>query len=87
MKGGGTKVCGGVLCEQLFDTLVIHLHRRNEKKEKRVHRALQSELAAATHIADVAAAVEQSAERSSASRATGVAIVPAVSHDEAVFEY
>jgi hypothetical protein len=39
---------------------------------------------AVTHIADVTVAVEQSALRSSASRVTGVAIVPAVSRDEAV---
>ena len=86
VKGCGTKVCGGVLGRQLFDALVADLHRRNEKKEKTVHRALLSELAAVTHIADVAVAVEQSAQRSSVSRVTGVAIVPAVSRDEAVFE-
>jgi hypothetical protein len=31
--------CDGVLDEQLFDALVTDLHRRNEKKEKTVHRA------------------------------------------------
>ena len=51
-----------------------------------VHRALLSERAAATHIADVAAAVKQSAQRSSASHFTGVAIFPAVSSHEAGFE-
>ena len=38
-----------------------------------------SELVAVTHIADVTVAVEQSALGSSASRVTGVAIVPAPS--------
>ena len=52
--GGGIKVCDGVLDEQLFDALVTNLPRRNEKKEKTVRRALLSELAAVTHIADVA---------------------------------
>ena len=70
VKGGGIKVCDGVLDEQLFDALVTNLHRRNEKKEKTVRRALLSELAAVTHIADVAVAVEQSAQRSSASHDT-----------------
>ena len=40
VKGGGTQVCGGVLDEQLFDTLVTDLDWRNEKKGKAVHRAL-----------------------------------------------
>ena len=85
-KGDGIKVCGGMLDEQLFDTLVTDLHRRNEKKENTVHRALLSELAAATHIADVAITAEQSAQRSLAPHFTGVAIFPAVSRGEAVFE-
>ena len=84
MKDGGIKVCDGVLDEQLFGALITDLHRLNEKKEKTVHRALLGELAATTHTADVAVTVEQSAQRPSASRATGVAIVPTVSHDEAV---
>ena len=29
VKGGGIKVCGGVLDEHLFDALVTDLHRRN----------------------------------------------------------
>ena len=86
VTGSGIKVCDGVLCEQLFDALVTDLHRRNEKTEKTGYRALLSELAAAAHIADVAVAVNQSAQRSSASHATGVAISPAVSRDEAAFE-
>ena len=79
VKGGGIKVCDGVLGEQLFDALVTDLHRGNEKTETTIHRALLSELAAVTHIANVAVAVEQSAQRFSASRVTGVAIVPAPS--------
>ena len=58
VKSGDIKVCDGVLGEQLFDALVTDLHQRNEKKEKTVHRALLGELAAVTHIADVAVAVE-----------------------------
>ena len=86
VKGGGIRVCDGVFDEQLFDVLATDLHRRNEKKGKTVHRALLIGLVAATHIADVAVAVEQSAQRSSASHVAGVAIFPAVSRDEAVFE-
>ena len=83
VKGGDIKVCNGVLDEQPFDALVTNLHRRNEKKEKTVHRALLSELAATTRIADMAVSAEQSVQCSSASRDTGVAIFPAVSRDEA----
>ena len=86
VKGGGIKVCDGVPGEQLFDALVTDLHRRNEKKEKTPHHALLSELAAATHITDVAVTAEQSAQRSLAPHFTGVAIFPAVSRGEAVFE-
>ena len=66
---GGIRVCGGVLDEQLLDALVTDLHRsrRNEKKEKTVHRALLSELAAAAHTADVTVTAEQSAQHPSAS--------------------
>ena len=63
VKGGGIKVCDGVLGEQLFDALVTDLHRGNEKTETTIHSALLSELAAVTHIANVAVAVEQSAQR------------------------
>ena len=85
MKGGSIKVCDSVLGDQPFGALVTDLYRRNEKKENTVHRALLSELAAATHIADIAVALEQSAQRSSASHFTGVTIFPAFSRDEAVF--
>ena len=50
--------------------IATNLHRGNKPTEKTVHRALLSELAAVTHIADVAVAVEQSAQRSSASHDT-----------------
>ena len=85
VKSGDIKVCDGVLDEQLSDTLVTDIHRRNEKREKAVHRALLNALAAATHIADVAVAVEQSAQCSPASHVTGVGDI-SVSRDEAVFE-
>ena len=86
MKGGGTKVCDGVLGEQLFGAPVTDLQCHNEKKEEMVNRALLSEPATATHIADVTVAAEQSAQRSRASRFTGVAIVSAVFRDETVFD-